>query len=135
MKPIFSVISVISILILYGPYSAFSQSDGIDNLETKYGIYIDEYISKLESKTDILRNTKSEKLRKQALLDCMRLNFLKTNKEDLTKTLSAYSVGQNPYVIQKFLDRNFFNAVKRARKKVALYNCGECGRNINLKVL
>jgi hypothetical protein len=83
----------------------------------------------------MLPNTKSEKLRKQELLDCMKINFLKTNKDALTKLLATYSVGQNPYIVQWFLDKNFFNAVKRERKMVAFYNCGECGREINLKAL
>jgi hypothetical protein len=135
MKPILSIISAISILILFGPYSAFSQSEGIDNLETQYGIYIDGYISKLESKTGMLRNTRSERLRKQALLDCLKINYLKTNKEDLTELLAAYSVGEKPYKIQRFLDGNFFNTVKRAKNMVAFYNCDECGREINLKAL
>jgi hypothetical protein len=135
MKLILSIISAISILVLFGPYSAFSYSDGIDNMETKYGNYIDGYISKLESKTDMLRNTKSEKLRKQALLDCLKINFLKTNKEDLTKTLSAYRVGMHSYRIQYTLNGLFFNSVKRTMKTDSFYSCLKCGREINLKAM
>ena len=135
MKQILSIISAISILILSGLYSAFSQSDSIDNLETQYGVYIDGYISKLESKTDMLRNKKPGKLRKQALLDCLKLNFLKTNKEDLTKTLSAYRVGLHPYSIQDALKGLFFNSIKRKLKTDSFSSCLQCGRKINLKAL
>jgi hypothetical protein len=134
MKQILSIISAISIMILFGPYSAFSWSDGIDNLETKYGIYVDEYISKSQSKADMLRDTKSENLRKQATLYCLKADFLKNNKTRLTENLITYKVGLKPYKIKWFLDRNFFNTVKRERKMVALYDCGECGRKINLKI-
>lgn len=135
MKLIFTIITAISILLFLGPHPVFSQSDPIDNLETQYGIYLDGYISKLESKTDMLRNTKSERLRKQALLDCLKLDFLKTNKEDLTKTLSAYRVGLQPYSIQYTLNGLFLNSVKRAVKTDSFYSCLQCGRNIDLKTI
>jgi hypothetical protein len=135
MKQILSIISVISILILFGPYSALSQSDGIDNLETKYGIYIDEYISKNLSKADMLRNTRSENLRKQALLYCFKAGFLKINKNQLTDNLIAYKVGLKPYQIQSFLNKKFFNNMRLTMKKKTFYSCVECGLEINLKTL
>lgn len=135
MKTAIVITTVAATLILFGPYSAFSQSDSIDNSETRYESYIDGYISKLESKTYMLRNTKSKNLRRQALLDCLKLDFLKTNKEDLTKTLSAYRVGLQPYSIQYTLNGLFFNSVKRTMKTDSIYSCLQCSRKIDLKTL
>ena len=135
MKIAIVIITVAATLILFGPYAAFSQSHSVDNLETRYASYIDGYISKLESKTGMLRNTKSKNLRRQALLDCLKLDFLKTNKEELTKTLSAYRVGLKPYSIQYTLNGLFFYSVKRTMNTDSLYSCLQCSRKIDLKTL
>jgi hypothetical protein len=80
----------------------------------------------------MLRNTKSENLRKQTIIYCLKLDFLKTHKKELANTMMASNVGVKPYKIKYFLDGIFFNEVKTKQKIAALYNCSECGRSINL---
>jgi hypothetical protein len=124
-------------MILLGPFSALSQPDGLEKLETNYGNYIDEYISKLENRKVMLSNTRSENLRNQSLLDCMKLDFLKTYRENIAKTLSASAeeVGLKPYKIQFALNREFFSTLKHTKKLAGNYNCSECGHEINLKTI
>jgi hypothetical protein len=132
---VFAIIAAMVIITFFIPYPAISQSAGTDRLESLYGAYIDEYISKNKSKADMLRDTKSENLRKQALLYCLKADFLKNNKNRLTDTLITYKVGVKPYQIQSFLNKNFFNKMRLTMKKKTFYSCVECGLFINLKAL
>jgi len=135
MKKALAAISLTAILILLGPHSAISQSKEIDELEPAYINYIDEYIAATEAELKMLRNSKSENFRKQTTLYCLKLEFLKTQKKELTNNWVAYIVGLQPYKIQSFLDRIFFNEVRFKLKTADFYNCGECDRQISLKAL
>lgn len=133
MKIAFAMISLAAILIIYGPDTAFSQSKEVDELETTYITYIDKYIAATEAKINMLHNSKFENFRKQATLYCLKLEFLKARKKELTNNLVAYIVGLKPYKIQSFLDRIFFNEVRYKQNTADFYNCGECDRQISLK--
>jgi hypothetical protein len=135
MKIAIAIITVAATLIIFGPDAAFSQSNEIDNLENTYGTYIDKYISTTEAKVEMLRNSKSENLRKQFIKYCLKLEFLKTHKKDLANNMIASNVGRKPYQIQSFLNGSFFNEVRITRRMADLYDCGECGRKISLKTL
>jgi hypothetical protein len=74
----------------------------------------------------MLRDTKSENLRKQALLYCLKVDFLKNNKNQLTDNLIAYNIGVKPHQIQSFLNKNFFNRMRLTMKKKTFYSCVEC---------
>jgi hypothetical protein len=132
---VFAIVAGALIMTFFVPHAAISQSKGIEKLESLYGAYIEEYISKSQSKADMLRDTKSKNLSKQATLYCLKANFLKNNRKQLIDNLITYKTGLKPYKIQSILNKNFFNKMRLTMKKNTFYSCVQCGLEINLKTL
>jgi len=106
---------IISFLALLWALPIMSQSTSATKLSTFYGAFLDECISRCESKGS-LRDSKLENMRKEAARHNLKADFLKRHKAQLIEELIAKDIGTKDYKIHYYLNNRFFNEQKLAMK-------------------
>jgi hypothetical protein len=106
---------IISFLALLWASPTVSQSTSTNKLTTFYGAFIDECISRSESKGS-MRDSKLGNIRREAAKHNLKADFLKRHKAQLVEELVAKDIGTKDYKIHYYLNNKFFNEVKLAMK-------------------
>ncbi|MDJ0984207.1 MAG: hypothetical protein QNJ26_01590 [Desulfobacterales bacterium] len=73
-------------------------------------VIVDEYISACEAKSAML-NSSSEKIRRAAMLSCLRATFARRAKSELVDEMVAHKVDPKPYKVHHFLNARFNEVV------------------------
>ncbi|MDX1707641.1 MAG: hypothetical protein R3274_03500 [Desulfobacterales bacterium] len=71
---------------------------------------VDEYITACEAKSAML-NSGSEKIRRAAMLACLRATFVSRARSELVDEMVARNVAPKPYKVHHFLNARFHEVV------------------------
>ena len=72
---------------------------------------VDEYIANCEAKSAML-HSKSENIRRSAMLACLRATFCRTSRAELIDELVASNVRPKTHTVHHFLNARFNEVVK-----------------------
>jgi hypothetical protein len=86
---------------------------GNETSRTDLEAIVDEYISACEAKSAML-NSRSENIRRDAMLACLRATFCRNAKAELIAELVAGNVSPKKHTVHHYLNARF-NAVVGAR--------------------
>lgn len=114
-KKTFAILLVIALIPLLATPSMTNESATPAELERSYNAYVDDFISKCESKKE-LRESGSEGVSREAALYCLKACFLKVHKKELISSMIAEHIGTDPDKIHYHLNRAFFDVLREAIK-------------------
>ncbi len=104
---------IISFLALLWASQTMSQSSSAPKLATFYGAFIDECISRCESKGS-MRDSKLGNIRQEAAKHNLKADFLKRHKAKLVEELVAMDIGTKNYKIHYYLNNRFYSELRLA---------------------
>jgi len=106
---------LLSAIVLYGIF--FTGPAIGDDYRAALEVIVDEYIASCEAKSVMLESG-SEKIRKAAMLACLKATFCRNCKVRLIDVLVANGVTPKPHAVQAFLNDQF-NDLIRSREMVS----------------
>lgn len=106
---------MIAFLALLWGSPTISQMTPGQKLESFYGAFIDDCISKCESKGS-LRQSKLIHIRQEAARHCLKADFLKRHKGKLVEELIAKDIETKHYKIHYVLNHRFYSELRLAMK-------------------
>lgn len=117
MKKIFFIFSAFAFIILFWAPQGSCQSARAAEKEQIFGRYLDQFVTKCESKAE-MQNSKCINIRREAALSCLKAHFFEFHREDLIKSMIAENIGTKPYQIHYYLTARFFDRLRKATKAV-----------------
>ena len=104
---------VLSVIVFVGMFMAFPVlGDNSNEAERKASMesIVNAYIAACEAKSALL-DSRSETLRKAAMLACLKAVFCKNSKEELIGELLSNGIEPKPYKVHHFLNARFMDVV------------------------
>ncbi len=118
MKTKLSAILISTVLLLGLQSTSLAGEAGDVNLNAHYGEIIDNLVAKCKFKTQ-MRYSKSEVIRKAAMLSCLKTTFYNKNREALIRGMIGDNIGLKRYKAEYYLNTQFYNLVRPHRQMVA----------------
>jgi len=107
---------LVCILFVYG-FVRSAQANDTGELKTLYSTFIDDLISRCESKKAMC-NSKCESIRRSVSLYILKASFYKYRKEELVEELIKEQIGIKSHKIYYYLNGRFFGIFRDAMKCV-----------------
>lgn len=114
----FIIFPIATILIFYA-IPVMSQQSAETNLKAFYEASIDERISKCESKTAALRNSRFANVRSAAEMARLKAAYLSKYKEIIVQDMLDRKIGGKPYKIDHYVNQRFFTIIRPKQALVA----------------
>lgn len=105
----FKAIIVLSAMVVAG-MMVTGPAFGGETHRAELEAIVDDYISACEAKSAML-NSSSEKIRRAAMLSCLRATFARRAKSELVDEMVAQKVDPKPYKVHHFLNARFNEVV------------------------
>ena len=106
-----------SVLVL-STFSTIGITEDTGGLETFYGTFIDDLISRCDLKKAMC-DSKCESIRNSVSLYILKASFYKYYKEELIREMIDKQMGTNPHRIYYYLNVRFFDIFREATKCVS----------------
>jgi hypothetical protein len=115
MKKTFAIVSMVTLLSLFGAQSAMSLDTKTTELESLYGKYVDGHITRCESKSARI-NSKSEHIQREAALHTLMGAYFRDHRDELVKEMVAKDIGTKKHQVDYYLKSKFFGLMRKAEK-------------------
>lgn len=125
-NPAYIVLTLGILLATFLTTQGTSQSTDNPGLAGKYSAFIDEAIAKCRKKAEFL-DSKSQNIRRQAFIACLKGAYMKAHKEDLVSYLITIDAAPSRNRVQYHLNKRFYQAFKPKELYVFL----EAGQMLN----
>jgi len=120
------MLAITVLLVAFLATQGTCQSTDNPNLAKKYSTFIDEAIAKCRTKAGFL-DSKSQNIRRQAFIACLKGTYMKANKEDLVSYLITIDAAPSRNRVQYHLNKRFYQAFRPRELHVFL----EAGQMLN----
>jgi len=114
MRKTFAIFFVVSVLTLFMAQTAMSVDTKNKELDVLYAAYIDDHVSRCETKAARI-DSGSENIRKEAALRTLMGSFFKANKTDLIKEMIADDVGTQKHQVDYYLTSRFYQVLREVK--------------------
>jgi hypothetical protein len=121
VKKTFAVFPVVAVLVLTCISLAVGGNNTTTKLEILYVDYIEELISKCESKA-ARYDSKCQNIRRASSLYSLKAAFYRSHKVALVNDMIEEDVGTKAHRIHYYLNKRFFDTLREALKSVDTQN-------------
>ena len=120
MKLKLKLFTVLIIAVLFSGLQSLSPASAADevNLKEHYGAIIDNLIAKCKFNTS-MRHSKSDVVRKAALLSCLKTTFYQNKREELILAMIENNIGIKRHQVEHYLNTQFYDLVRSRKKTIA----------------